>query len=595
MTDPVTRYADAVLAGEIVAGPYVRVACARHRRDIEREDLVFDEGAARRVIEFFSDVLHLSAGEHEGQPFVLLPWQQFVVGSLHGWKRADGLRRFRKAYIETAKGSGKTPLAGGLALYSICADGEPRAEAYVTARTADQALVTFRPVAAMVEQSPALAARLRVFGGRDTPYNIAHHESMSFARRISSDKQGKGKSGPLPHMIVCDEYHEHETSAMLEFLDAGTKNRRQPFTVVITNAGAGRGSPCGQEHDYAVRVAKGTAEDDEYFAYVCALDDGDDPFKDESCWVKSNPSLPLIPGHDYIRRQVAKARGMPSKQSLVERLNFCVWTDAESPWLSREMWTPIEVETLPAEIEAAPCYAGLDLALKADLTAGALVWDLSDGNEKRYAAKVRVWTPLDTIRQRADRDSVPYPEWAEAGHLIAVQGSVMDYAWVVQWLSEAMDAYDLRGVAYDPHKVDLLEAELDKAGILTTRNVGDAGLLLAPHPQGFLAGPGARGQADPLRTPLYMPRSIDATEEAILERRIQVEINYALRWAADGAVVVEDNSNNRRFAKKKALSKIDAIVALTMAMGFATAQLPEAANPLLKHYQSGQPLEAWSV
>ena len=101
------------------------------------------------------------------------------------------------------------------------------------ARTAEQTEVTFRPTVAMVHQSPILEQRLTVSGG-SRPYNIADPQSMSFLRRISSDQHGKGKSGPIPHLILCDEYHEHDTTAMLEFYDAGTKNRRRPLTLIIT-------------------------------------------------------------------------------------------------------------------------------------------------------------------------------------------------------------------------------------------------------------------------------------------------------------------------------------------------------------------------
>ena len=121
-------YAEAVVAGELVAGPHVRAACERHIRDLERKDLVFDEEKAERAIGFFPDVLRLSAGEYEGVPFDLLLWQAFCVGSLFGWHTHDGRRRFRRGYLEIAKGSGKSPLAGGIGLLMTFADGEPRAE-----------------------------------------------------------------------------------------------------------------------------------------------------------------------------------------------------------------------------------------------------------------------------------------------------------------------------------------------------------------------------------------------------------------------------------------------------------------------------------
>src|SRR5690606_10267631 len=117
--DPVTAYAEAVVKGRIVAGPHVRATCPRHPRYIEARDergLTWDLEAAEYAIGFFPAVLRLSEGQFEGRPFHLHESQQFVVGSLFGWKRADGTRRFRRAYIEEGKGNGKSPLAGGIGL-----------------------------------------------------------------------------------------------------------------------------------------------------------------------------------------------------------------------------------------------------------------------------------------------------------------------------------------------------------------------------------------------------------------------------------------------------------------------------------------------
>ena len=159
--DPVTAYAESVSAGTTVAGPPVRAACQRHLRDLKRPDLTFDAAAAQRVLDFFPEVLRLPKGAHAGAPFHLLPWQQFLVGSLYGWLLPDGRRRFRRAYVETGRGTGKSPLAAGLLLYAITADGEHAAEAYCVARNADQALITFRLAAQIRDLAPALADRVQ--------------------------------------------------------------------------------------------------------------------------------------------------------------------------------------------------------------------------------------------------------------------------------------------------------------------------------------------------------------------------------------------------------------------------------------------------
>src|SRR5688572_21569124 len=101
VTDPIGEYARAVVDGRAIAGPHVRDACARHLRDRKtgkKRGLVWDLEAALRAIRFFQEVLRLNGGEHEGKPFVLQPPQQFIVGSLFGWKTVDGFRRFRLAF-----------------------------------------------------------------------------------------------------------------------------------------------------------------------------------------------------------------------------------------------------------------------------------------------------------------------------------------------------------------------------------------------------------------------------------------------------------------------------------------------------------------
>src|SRR5690606_17952931 len=121
--------------------------------------------AASRAIDFFEAVLKLSEGQFEGKPLKLEPSQVFIVGSLFGWLRKDGTRRFRRAYIEQGKGNGKSPIAGGIGLYGMLADGEAGAQIYAAAAKRDQAMILFQDATKMVRQSPALAKRVVFSGG----------------------------------------------------------------------------------------------------------------------------------------------------------------------------------------------------------------------------------------------------------------------------------------------------------------------------------------------------------------------------------------------------------------------------------------------
>jgi phage terminase large subunit-like protein len=190
----------AVVSGKVVAGPHVRNACRRHLDDLKRaheRGLRFDREAADRAMRFFETKLKLSEGQFEGKPLVLHESQAFIVGSLFGWKRGE-FRRFRRAYIEQGKGNGKSPLAGGIGLFLLMADGEAGAEIYAAGATKDQAGILFRDAIKMRDKSPDIYARTKTSGGEGKEYNLAYLAKGSFFRPISREAKRTG-SGPRPH------------------------------------------------------------------------------------------------------------------------------------------------------------------------------------------------------------------------------------------------------------------------------------------------------------------------------------------------------------------------------------------------------------
>ena len=567
-TDPTTEYAKAVLEGEVIAGPHVRDACRRHLDDLEhghKRGLTWAPDAAERFFSFCRTVLRLSEGQFDGIPFELHPSQKFICGSLFGWMLGD-VRRFQRAYIEQGKGNGKSPMVGAIGLYGLTADGEKGAQIYSAGATKEQAGILFADAVKMVNQAPALSRRIARAGGPGREYNLAHLPSQSFFRPVSRETKKTG-SGPRPHMALCDEVHEHPDGGVIETLERGFKFRRQPLLVMITNSGSDRASICWAERKHAVAVASGEVEDDRAFSYVCALDEGDEPFDDPDCWEKANPLLGVTITREYLARNVKQARDIPAKANGIRRLHFCQWTDAESAWISRAAWQEIEDETLCLDdFEAADCYAGLDLSQTTDLTAKALVFDdgvTADGLPK-YAAFVHGYTPEDTMRARGEKDGLlpgqDYAAWAEEGFLTATPGKKVRLSYVASDLYDDAQRFTLRIAAYDNYLIRSFEDELDELG---------ATLPLADHPQNFLR---RATEVDGLgEVELWMPGSVDALETLILEKRIRVHVNKALRSAVSSATFAEGQDGQRRFAKIKATGRIDMAVALAMGVGAAVA------------------------
>jgi phage terminase large subunit-like protein len=597
--DPVAAYAEAVVAGTIIAGPHVRNACRRHLDDLKHgaaRGLVWDAKAAVRAIGFCKDVLHLAGGQFEGTPFVLQPSQAFRMGSLFGWKRIDGTRRFRRFYDEEGKGNGKSPLLAAIGLLCMVADGEARAEVYAAGSKKDQAMVLFRDAVAMVDQSPALSSRLTRSGGNPV-WNLADPHSGSFFRPISSDD---GQSGPRPSCALCDEVHEHRDGTTIELLERGFKWRRQPLLVMATNSGTDRQSVCWEEHQHAVRVAAGTRTpdetfayvgepiDDETFAYVCALDKDDDPLEDPGCWVKANPLLGVTVREDYLASVVRQAKQIPGKLNGILRLHFCVWTDAADAWMARATLEAVLADFDPlVEHAGRPCRAGLDLSGSQDLTAAAFCVQTGTVELRRgekvltlptFDAWVEAWTPRDTLTERALRDQAPYEVWVKGGWLNAVEGRNIRLDFVAARVAEVNADCPIDLLAYDRYAYRKFEEELDRIGLT---------LPQAEHPQGGVrrARPtpeqiedAKRQEVEPPQG-LWMPGSVLELENLILEKRIRIRRNPVLISAMMSAAVEHDAFDNRWFSKRRAVNRIDPLVALAMAVGAATSQTAPAAGP----------------
>lgn len=564
-TDPATRYAKRVTAGKAIAGPHVRAACERHLRDLEdghKRGLSWHPDQVERVLGYFREVLTVEVeredefGEtvSEAVPFEPHESQEFILGSLFGWKNKHGHRRFRRAYIEIGKGNGKSPLAAGIGHYMLTATGKIRAEVYSAATDRDQAAILFRDAVEMWQRSPALLNRLTP-SGRNPVWQLTMLSKSSFFKPISSEK--KGKSGIRPYCGLIDEVHEHPDNSVIEMLRAGTKGNQQALIFEITNSGHDRNSVCWEEHQYSIKVAAGTIENDSWFSFVCALDEDDDPFADESCWQKANPLLGVSIHPEYIREQVAEAEGMPNKESLVRRLNFCQWTEADTPWISREVWMAREKDLRISDFEGERCFGGLDLSYTVDLSCFAIVFPM-DGD--RYAAFAFYWKPKEGLRQAIKKDRVPYDVWAKNGYLELTPGKVIKLEPIARRIGEIAERFDLEVVAYDAYRHRELVDDLDDLGLI---------LPMVEHPQGFRRTKG---------NPLWMPNSVQGYENAIVEARIDIDRNPVTRWNAANVVVREDpaGTDNKIFDKRKSTGRIDGMVAIAQAIGAAERQLDDS-------------------
>ncbi|HLI51910.1 MAG TPA: terminase TerL endonuclease subunit [Thermomicrobiaceae bacterium] len=537
----VTAYADAVLSGEIAAGKLVKLACERHLRDLElghKRGLSFDAEAAERAIAFFGFLRH-SKGEWAGQPIELRPWQAFIVGSLFGWKRTDGSRRFRTAYVEVPRKNGKSTTAAGIALLLGFFDGEGGAEVYAAATKKDQARIVWDEAKRMVEKSPALKARIQ-------PLAHSLSDQRTASKFLPLGRDADTMDGLNIHAAIVDELHAHPNREVVDVLETATGARRQPLIFYITTAGHGHESVCWEKRQYAVSILEETVEDDSVFGYIATIDAGDDWDSPES-WAKANPNLGVSVKLEDLERKAKQAREIPSQQNAFRRLHLDEWTEQAERWIDMKRWDACDGDVDPVALAGQKCFVGVDLASTIDITAAIAVFGRPDGS---YEALCRFWRPEDTIYEAERRDHVPYRQWAEAGYLHLTEGNAIDPGHIADDLAGWLAPYQVVEVPFDKWNASALAAKLEVEG-----------LTMVAMPQGF------QTYSEPCHR----------LEGLLLDGKLRHGGNPILRWMA-AQVMVKHGPNEaiRPFKPNGSGIHDDGIVALLMGLARATVAQNQA-------------------
>ena len=513
-------------------GTYEGLAYARAARDHAtgfQRGLWFDDDAALKAIRFFESELKHHKGEWNGDPFILSDWQTFIVGEIFGWKRADGTRRFREAYVEVPRKNGKSDLAAGVGNYLTFADGEPEAEVYSSATKKDQARIVWASARRQVQLSPLLNRNAKL-------YQLSIFDKVSHSRFEPLAADHNSMDGLNPHGNILDELHAHKTREVYDVLDTAMGARRQPLTFIITTAGLYNPESIGfQKHMAAIQILEGAYEADDQFCFI-ACADPDDDFDDPRVWAKANPNFGISVKPDYIEAQVQKAHREPSAYNTLARLHFGLWTATASRWLTQDDWNLCNLEADDADLEGVLCYGALDLSTTTDLTALVLAFPDDAGF---YDLKCWFWCPEDSILQRSRRDRVPYDAWAREGYIIPTPGNVVDYNMLRLKLKELSLIYDIRRIAYDPWNAQGLVNDLMSDGF-----------DMVPARQGFVSMSGPSKEFERLVKSAHLAHGG----------------NPVLKWMASNVVLTRDSADNIKPAKDKSIGRIDGIVAAIMAV-----------------------------
>ncbi len=512
-----------------------------------RNGCYYDERAGMRVVEFFRRFLRHSKGsDFAGRPFELLDWQrEEIILPLFGWKRSDGMRRFRKTYLEIPKKNGKSTLASGIGLYLLVGDNEPGAEVYSAATDQTQASIVHGEAINMVDASPELSSILQV---NRSNRNIIFPGCKSYYRALSSD--AAGKEGLNAHAVIADELHVWKGRKLWAALRYAFRARKQGLLFVITTAGDDPTSVCFEQHLYARDVLSGVNTDERFFAYIRAANESlGDNWTDPAVWHKANPGLGTVIDPIEFAHDVEEAKKSPLSQSEFKRYSLNIWASAQQPWLRMEDWNACQQAYTLESLAGRECYGGLDLAKTRDMTALVLVFPELDGTYKLWPF---FWLPEDTVH---DPDMPEhYRLWQREGWIETTPGNVCDYGFIEKRILEISQQFDLRKYAFDPYNAEA-----------TTQRLEDQHDIKRIAFQQTI-----KNFAEPT----------SEFERLVLSQKLVHNGHPILAWQAGNVNVRTDANNNRRPVKPQRgdTRTIDGIVAAIMGL----AQALQSSNEVIR-------------
>lgn len=565
MPERAITYIKQTLDGTLTVPIWVKLAVKRHLNDLKRSKkkdypYFFSPTHAAAAIEA-CELQRLAFGKYNGQPVVLQDWQAFVIYCIYGWRRKRGHeRRFVKALIKVARGNAKTELAAMVANLGLIFEPESDPQVFWVATKKDQSKIGFDRQRTMVQYLRDDYDEIREMV--DTSKYSIYETGAGKGSVKYLGKEFKGEDGFSPYYIIGDEYHAWKDDGLMHVMESGTIKRDSSLTFIISTEGYNPEGPFAQMTKRCKQMLLGDADNDQMFALLYELDEGDD-WKDRKMWVKANPSIGVTVTLDGMESEYQKARAEGIvKENDFKTKNLNIPISGAITWIPDETWRAAGKPFNADMLKGRTCFGGLDLARNKDLAAFVLFFpspDLLDGdgaaprkkNDKApepHYCLCRFYLPEDTARERTRLDGIPYLQWASEGWLTTIPGDTIEYDYIRKDIMQDAETYALHSIAYDRDKATQLVKSINE-------EKGERPTQTKDFMEGFAQL--CRHYTAPLLE----------LEKMVIKKYFNHGQNPILNWNNRNVVLVTDTNDNFKLDKKKSANKIDGMVALGMAIG----------------------------
>jgi phage terminase large subunit-like protein len=526
----VLDYCNDIVSGNILSGLYTRKAIDRFIDDYTEKQkkadfqYVFIPEYANDVIRFAESLFIPDINTR----LKLLPWMKFIYYNLYGWVHKDNnaKRRFRRGYIECARKNSKTTsLLFPPILYDFT--HTKSAESFFVSKSKTQAEKSFQEMKLIILESFTVDKRKVVM----TESGI--RKGGSLIKFFSSESRGLDQFKNT--CSVIDEFHDYDNKGerVLTAFGYGSRSRENSLVLIITSAGLNIAGPCYAENEKARKILNGIVTDDTYFTVIYAYDQNDD-WKDPANFIKANPSLDKIIKKEVLEIDLTDALITPSHQADFKSKTCGIWnTGGSISWIPLDRWEALERPEINwDDFTKVPCFGSFDLSAIGDFTAYTLCFNKDD----KYYFKHRFYIPLETLRERYQKENIGITDWVERGIVTAIPGPVIDYSVVFEDVKQDKDKFNIQEIAYDNWNsrelINMIENEIPA-------------LTVIPYEQNL------KRLSNPTK----------AYEKLVYEKKV-ADPNPVMKWMIGNAAIKPDSNGNYKPMKdfKSSNKKIDGVI-----------------------------------
>ncbi len=461
--DRTTSYAKLVVSGKKIAGRKEFLACKRHLDDLKRKkfEFKFDVEEAEFAIDFANTLIIKN-----GEPLKTRGFQDFIIGSLHGWRRKRTKeRRFREAYIQVGRRNGKSFLSGEQATFFSSYLGM-KDRIFCAATKQEQANIVWDDIRNFIESDVDLIELYKV---KEHDRTIKSLITDTVIKSLGRDTKSMDGFGNI--LAICDELHAHPNNQMYKLLLDGQADVDNALTLAITTAGFNLNSFCYEHYQFCEKILEGLVDKESLFIFICEMDKDDDIWEPKN-WLKANPYFLFNEDGTINEKKLARyaEKAIDAKEKggedltnfLTKQLNM--WVTAKGgQYIDLAKFKNCESELTLKDMKGRKAYLGFDLSKGGDLTSIALIFPMEE--EKVYIYS-HSFMPELRLAEHEKTDDVPYRIWVREGLLTLTTGGFgvkTDYKFIISHLKEIIKKYEIEILecGYDAHNAGSFLSDLE--------------------------------------------------------------------------------------------------------------------------------------